>query len=421
MTAWDVLHVAGVAGVAVVIAAGGRYVAGRARQPAVIGEITAGLLAGPAVIWLAGDDVFHTVFPAHVQSALGIVAKLGLALFLVGVAHELRPHHRFTSPALGWMTAGALLPALVAGALLAGWVLVAGDPLVRGTASAPAFVLMTAVSLSITAVPVLARILDDRGMTGTRIGQLALTAAIVIDAISWLLLTVAVGLASGRVDGFVRTALVLAVGAVAAWSMRSLARTAAASRVSGRWPVVAAIVIGGVAVGMAAGAEHFGMTAIFGAVLAGFAVPTGKEWEAPVAAVTAVGRHAVPVFFVATGITVFTKAFAAIPVTLVALAVVLGVAGKVAGGYAGARLGGLSKWDSMRAASLVNTRGLTELVVLQIGYSMGVLTAPMFLALVVMALVTTAMTGPILLVLDRAELRRRPPVQARQENRDGVL
>ena len=161
---------------------------------------------------------------------------------------------------------------------------------------------------------------------------------------------------------------------------------------------------------MALTVERLGLTAIFGAVLVGLAIPAGKDgpWTATAASVAKAGRALVPVFFVVTGITVLTSAFAAASWALIVIATTLGALGKLGGGYLGARRGGQSRRTSARVGVLMNTRGLTELIVLKVGYSAGILSAPLFLALVVMALTTTAMTGPLLLLIDRMELRRRP-------------
>jgi Kef-type K+ transport system membrane component KefB len=403
-------HVAAVLAVIVVIIGLGRFAADRLGQPKVIGEITVGLLAGPIALWLLGPDRFAAVLPAELFTGLQFLTHAALALFLVGTIHKLRLHAvRDSAGAIGWTAAGSLVPA-AAGVLLAGYVLFAGSPSVRGGASAVSLVVMLALSLSVTAVPVLARILADRRMTETPSGRVAFGAAVVVDSTCWLLLPVAAGLAGGQLAEFVRSLVVLAGAALTALMIRGLLRT----RVVNRWcagrPNSTRALIGVLAVGMALAVEELGLTVIFGAVLAGMAIPAGEgeHWRAAVEKVSALGRSLVPIFFVVTGITVFTKDFGTVPALLIIIAVVLGAGGKLLGSYLGARLGGQTRWDSMRIGAMMNTRGLTELIVLQFGYSMGILTAPLFLALVVMALVTTALTGPLLGLIDRAELRRRP-------------
>jgi len=145
--------------------------------------------------------------------------------------------------------------------------------------------------------------------------------------------------------------------------------------------------------------EELGLTAIFGAVLVGVAAPA--SWHPVVEAVARVGRALMPAFFVVTGITILAPSLNGTPWALVALTVVLGVVGKIAGGYWGARLGGEPRERAFRVGALMNTRGLTEIVVVQTGYSAGLVSAPIVVALLVMALVTTAMTGPLVNLADR--------------------
>ncbi|MEU7134352.1 cation:proton antiporter [Streptomyces sp. NPDC046261] len=396
------------------IACAGRGAARWLRQPEVIGEIAAGLLAGPAAIALLGRRAFDAVLPGPVFDLLKLTAQAGLVLFLVGLAHKLRagpgrPPRRATAR----LAAGSLFPPLLTGVLLAGWVLLSGDTAARGTAPLPAFLLMVAVSMSITAVPVMARILADRGMGESTAGQLALASAIVIDSVGWLLLTVAISLGAGDLTGTLHAARALAAGVVCALAIRYGLRTRGARRVCARVPRTMAVLLGAAALAVALAMEHLGMTAILGAALVGLSVPGDERapWARPVHMVTRTGRALVPAFFVVTGITVLADASSTVSWTLIVSAVVLGCAGKGLGGYLGARWGGQPPATARRIGVLTNTRGLTELIVLQAGYSAGILAAPMVLALLVMALTTTAMTGPLLNLLDRADLREGLPDQ----------
>lgn len=396
------LHVIAVLLVVLAIGWLGRIAARRLRQPEVIGEIVAGLLAGPAAVALLGRTTFSTVLPAEVLDILKLCAEVGLILFLVGLAHKLRlGSQRFSSRTTGWVVAGGLVPALVSGVAFACWVLFVEDAGVRGSAPLPAFLLMCAVALSITAVPVLARILADRGISETTEGRLSMTAAVIIDTVGWLLLSVAVGLGSGRLDGFLQAVAVLGGGVLASLAVRYALRSRAASVLCGRKPVVAAVVLGAIALAVALTVERLGLTAIFGAVLVGLAVPADGTWVKVVASVTRVGRALIPVFFVVTGLTVFATGIGSLPWTLIVVAILMAILGKGGGSYLGTRLAGESNRTASKVGVLMNTRGLTELIVLKVGYSAGILTAPMFVALVVMAVVTTMMTGPLLLLLDR--------------------
>ena len=412
--------------VAVVLIIGwlGRLLARLLRQPTVMGELAVGLLAVPILLAATNHDVVNALLPTKVVANLGILGNAGLALFLVGVAHELRGSligTRFS--ALGWVTAGALIPPLATGVVVAGWLLAEHDPALRGTAPTPAFILVFAVSLAITAVPVLARILDDRKLTTSLPGRLSLSAAAVVDAVAWPLLAVAIGLASGKLSSAGVAMLTLLVGVVVSIGVRRLLRVEAAGRFAQRYPIVVAVLIGVVAITSANLVSRFGLSSVFGAFLIGLAVPGNKPpakendlpaqespvgWALSVRWVTRLGLVFVPVFFVETGLEVFAKPFPGIPWLAMIVVTALGMLGKIGGGYTGARLGGYSKITSARVGVLLNTRGLTEIVALQAGFHAGILTASAFLVCLVMALVTTCATGPLMTWTNRSRRRTAP-------------
>ncbi|MFI6700907.1 cation:proton antiporter [Streptomyces sp. NPDC050509] len=379
----------------------GRAVGRLARQPTVVTEIAFGLAIGPALLAFGGE---RTLLSEETIGTLRTIGHVGLVLFLIGVAHELR---RTSAPArgqlIGWTTAGALIVPLLAGCAFA--LAVLADPELRGTAPTPALVMLLAVSLSVTAVPVLARILEEQELLDTPVGKLSMTVAVIIDVVAWLLLALALGLAAGGSGGLPRLAMVVAGGLLVIFFLGRLLRTGAVTAFRARFSQVTAVLIGAAGLVSSWAFQELGVAEIFGALLVGFAIPV-DGWHGAVHWVSRAGRLLVPVFFVVTGITVFSGQFGATPWFAIVLATALGIAGKVGGGYLGARLGGAPASDAVRVGVLVNTRGLTELVVLQAGYSAGILTAPVFLALVVMALVTTAMTGPCYSLLERRAARR---------------
>ncbi|MBM7167694.1 cation:proton antiporter [Streptomyces sp. G44] len=400
------LHLTAAFFVVIAVARIGRGIAVRLRQPDVIGEIAAGLLVGPAVLFLVGRPTFDAMLPSAVFDHLKLIGEAGLILFLVGLAHHLRSDTVTTSRrATTWVSLGSLLPSLVCGILFAGFVTAFGSQADRGSAPLPAFILICAISLSISAVPVMARVLASRKMEKSPAGRLTLSSAIVIDAIGWLLLTTAICLSAGSTDGLLHIARALAFGVLSALAIRCTLRTAVVRELWGRTPRTMAVALAVVAISVALTVEHLGMTAILGAALVGLAVPPelSAPWGKAVTSVSRVGLLLVPAFFVVTGIKVFSGSLSAVPWSIVAAAIVLGVLGKGLGGYAGARLGGQSPHVARQVGVLMNTRGLTELIVLQAGFSAGLLSAPLVLALIVMALVTTAMTGPLLTCLERAD------------------
>ncbi|MFI7416480.1 cation:proton antiporter [Nonomuraea sp. NPDC049684] len=396
----------------------GRLLAGALRQPAVIGEVALGMAAGPLAVAVAGPGAARAL-PLDWLSWCG---HAGLVLYLVGVLHELRRAAPLVrGRAVGWTAAGALAVPMLAGAGVAAWALAGDEPGLRGTAPAPALVVFLAVALSVTAVPVLARILTERGLVGTRPGVLSMTVATVTDAVAWLLVALAVSLASGGLGNVAVLTGVTAAALAGALAVRRVLGTVPLLRLPARGPRAAALLLAVWALAAAAAMRSWGLTEILAAALAALALPLaapapsrtpaaaasaapggGEDpWERPVRLVSAAGRLLVPVFFVVTGFTVFAEPFAAAPWTAIVLVTLLGTAGKVGGAYAGARLGGEPRGTALRLGVLLNTRGLTELVVLQIGHEAGILTPAMFLALAVMALVTTAATGPSYALLQR--------------------
>jgi Kef-type K+ transport system membrane component KefB len=403
-------HVVVVLAVVLTAALLGRLAARALRQPEVIGEILAGIAIVPIVAAVAGHGALGTVLPPEVLGVLRDIGKIGLVLFLVGVAHELRRGSGgLGSRTVGWVTLGSFVPALATGFLLAGWVVWSGDSGLRGTASALSLVLMVAVALSVTAVPVLARILEDRALVSSRNGKLAMAAAVFTDSTAWLLLVVAMGTASGGWLGVVRSVAVLVVGVGLALAGRILLRGTASTTMATRFPRMVSALVAITALVLALQMENWGLTAVFGAFVVGLAMPNGStRWDDITRPVAALGRLFVPVFFVVAGMGLFAAPSSTLPWTAALLATGLAIVGKVGGGYLGARLGGEGRRDAITVGVLMNTRGLTEIVVLQAGYSAGLLSASLFLALVVMALVTTGLTGPLLSLIDLRGRRAEP-------------
>ncbi|GHH39922.1 cation:proton antiporter [Lentzea cavernae] len=393
------LHLAALLAAFFAVAALGRVVARVLRLPTVVGEIALSILLGPVLLAAFGKDVFGAILPAGLTGVLKQIGEAGLVLFLIGVVHHLdRGAGGWRGKALGRITVGAFVLPLLTGLVFAAWAIWFAPAHVRGTAPTTALVLMLAVAMSVTAVPVLARILEERSDLG-RASGLSMMASVLIDTPAWLLLTVALGLAAGGLGGVWLAFATIGVGAVVAWlGYRALSSVA---WFASRRPVLAALGLAGVALGAGAVVHFFGLTSIFGAFLVGLMVPRDEAWSRVVALVSRVGRAFVPVFFVVAGATLSGSGVSAFPWVGVVLALVLGVVGKVGGGYVGARWGGEDVVTSLRVGVLVNTRGLTEIVVLQIGFTAGLLTPGLFVALLVMALVTTAATGPLLDLITR--------------------
>ncbi|HYQ62599.1 cation:proton antiporter [Actinophytocola sp.] len=382
-----------------------RTVARLVRQPVVLVELAAGLAVGPVILAMGGPRLRAALLPATVLDWSKVVGQVGLVLFLIGVANEARmtlePGQRRV---VGWVSAGGLLVPLTIGAAFAAWVLTSAGPGLRGTAPAPALALLLAVSLAVTAVPVLARILAENNLAETPVGRLSVVVAVIIDAVSWLVVALAVGLATGGAGGMPRLAGLLVASLLAMVGVRRLLGGRVATRWCGARTRTAVVLVAAAGFATFTAMESWGLTGVFGAVLVGFAIPDDGQdgaWRRVVDVLSRGGRVLVPVFFVVTGATVFTDGLGPVPWVAIAAVTGLAVLGKVAGGYLGARLGGQSHRDGLRLGVLLNARGLTELVVLQAGHAAGILTPAMFLALLVMALTTTAMTRPAYALLER--------------------
>ncbi|WPP34289.1 cation:proton antiporter [Streptomyces sp. CL7] len=370
----------------VVILAAARFLgaaAVRLGQPRVIGEIAAGLLLGPTVLGhLAGD----AVFPTEAIPGLKILAAIGLTLFMFVVGMEL--DHRVMrgrARVVTGLAAGSTLLPLALGCAFALHLAPAyahGDTL--------PFTLFVGVAVSATAFPVLARILADRGLQQTLIGGIALSAAAVIDIVAYTLLSVTVALDSASGNEAWRLLLVPLYVAVLLTAVRPLLRRATTAAEPLPWLFVGLFA-------SALVAEWLQIHYIFGAFAFGVVMPRDKAFlhrlrQRLEPAVLLL----LPVFFAVTGLTVDLTALRLDEIGVLGVIMAISVLGKVAGGYGSARMFGIPHRDSATLGALVNTRGLTELVILSVGLEQGLIDVDLYAMLLVMALATTAMTGPLL-------------------------
>ena len=370
-------------------------------QPAVVGEMAAGLMLGPMVMGALLPSWHAQLFSPASLAGLQSLATLGLVLFMFVIGLELRSHQGIGAQI---RTAGAFGLFSVAAPLALG---VAIAPLLHpGLAPAGVrfwpFAGFMAAALSITAFPVMARILKDRGLSRTPYGQLALGAAAVVDVFAWILLAFVVawaGAGEGHA-GLARTAggalallalLFFGLKPGFAWLLRRHAPDGEPSTT-----VMAALMLG--LLGCALLTEWIGLHAVFGAFLFGASLPRDDrlldslaQRIEPLSVVVLM-----PLFFALAGLGTTADAFAAGGLGLLLLIIGVATLGKIAGGAAGARLAGYGWRDSLATGSLMNARGLMELIVMKIGLDAGLIGPQLFTMLLSMALVTTAMTGPLL-------------------------
>ncbi|MCM4083127.1 cation:proton antiporter [Paractinoplanes hotanensis] len=378
----------------------------RVGQPAVVGEIAAGLLLGPFLMALLGPERAAAVFPPGVLAALDVCAQLGLIGFMFLLGQHLRAHRSEVRPR-DWLpvAVGSFTLPFAAGA---GAALLFGATLTGHAGIGVASVLFFGLAVAITAVPVLFRILTDTGMHDTRLGRTAMSAAVATDGLAWMVLLGILVLAGTSSPGDLRgRAAALAVFvAVLALAVRPvfgrLGRLVDAGRLTSLM-MLAALVVG--SVGVAVLADVIGLHFAFGAVAFGIAVPAGSV--SVQAACRTMNEFTVsvllPIFFVSVALKIsFGTATGAGTAAVAIVAIVLIAMGsKFAGVLLAWRVRRGSWSTGVRLGVLMNCRGLTELIVADVGLRAGLIDRTGFAVLVVTALVTTAATVPLLRLADR--------------------
>ncbi|XAH24405.1 cation:proton antiporter [Xylophilus sp. GW821-FHT01B05] len=373
-------------------------------QPAVIGEMAAGLVLGPIVFGALFPALHAQLFAPGSLGGLSSLSTLGLVLFafIVGVEMRAPDGVRAQVRAAGMVGLLSVLVPVVLG--------LAASPLLyptlapRGVGFWP-FALFMAAAMSITAFPVMARILKDRQMTHTRLGQLALSSAAIADVFAWVLLALVVAL-TGSGDGY-RGFLLTAGGSLGLAALVFLVlkplyagllrRHAPEGKPS---PMVLAALMAGL-LACAAATEWLHLHAVFGAFLFGACLPRDErllraltERLEPVALVVLM-----PIFFALAGLGTTRDAFVGAGIGAMALILAVAVIGKLVGGAVGARLAGFGWRDSLATGTLMNARGLMELIVMKVGLDAGLIGPELFTMLLVMALATTVMTAPLITLL----------------------
>ncbi|MEH2396965.1 cation:proton antiporter [Nostoc sp.] len=370
------------------------------KQPLVIGEIVAGIMLGPSLFGLVAPHLAVTLFPPETIPFLNVLSQVGLIFFMFLIGLELNPKYLSGQLEVAVLTSHvSILVPFSLGTLLA----VILYPLVsNASVSFTAFTLFLGAAMSITAFPVLARIITEKNLQGTRLGTLALTCAAVDDVTAWCLLAVAIAVArTGDFAGAIPTiiASIVYIGlmlTVGRWFLKGLAKHyLRAGRLS-------QLLLAGIYMGVVASAlitELIGIHLIFGAFLLGAAMPKNEDLVRELAVKTEdfVLIFLLPIFFAYSGLKTQIGLLNR-PELWLLCALVLGVAiaGKYVGTYVAARVSGISKREASALGWLMNTRGLTELIVLNIGLELGVISPLIFTMLVIMALVTTFMTSPLL-------------------------
>ena len=374
----------------------------RLRQPAVIAEIAAGICLGPSLLGLFPGHLPARLFPADVRPLLSSMAEVGIVVFMFGVGWELDVSViRGRRSMIGTVALAAMALPFACGVGLATW-LYSGHQTVAGHhVSHTAFVLFVGVAMSITAFPVLARIIIEHRLGGTEVGVVALASAAAGDLLAWgmLALVTAVAAAKGS-SGVTR---VLVYSAVYLLVMFLLVRPVLARVVawlgSDKRDAAMPLTLMGAGVFLSAYlTQWIGLDAIFGAFVFGVAMPRGATGllrtrvQEPMEHVKIL---LMPIFFIITGLSIDVSALGGSGLLELAAIIVVACLCKLLGAGLPARAFGMSWRDSGILGLLMNTRGLTELIILNVGLTLGVLDTRMFTMMVLMALVTTGMAGPL--------------------------
>jgi Kef-type K+ transport system membrane component KefB len=372
----------------------------RLGQPPVMGEMIAGIVLGPSVLGFFFPEAMTFVFPTSSLGTLQLLSQLGVVLFMFIVGMELNVRHvKEKGSAAVMISHASIIVPFVLGTALALF-------LYRGLAppgtSFSAFALFIGVAMSITAFPVLARILEDRGLTQTNLGSLALTCAAVDDVTAWciLALVIAIVQASGIAVSLVTVVFTLLFAAAMIFlvrpQLRRMVKQATGSHVHTRRLIAGVLAL---VLICALITETIGIHALFGAFIAGVVMPPSTDFRMflrdKLDAFSAAAL--LPLFFAFTGLrTQVTLLNDWQSWALCGVIILVAIAGKLGGSMLMSRFTGMTWSQSFSIGALMNTRGLVELVVLNIGYDLGILSGRIFAMMVLMALVTTFMTGPLL-------------------------
>jgi Kef-type K+ transport system membrane component KefB len=365
----------------------------RLNQPAVIGEVLAGIALGPTLFHGALSDA---LFPAGIRPLLAALAAVGVAafMFLVGLEWDAAMIRGSGSLAVTVSFSSVLLP-FGLGTLLALYLM---DD--YGTGDRTAFMLFMGIAMSITAFPVLARILTDRRMSRSPLGVVALACASIDDVLAWSLLAAVIAVSGSAGPDQWRILLAVPYLLAMLFVVRPLLRRFAARRPAlTLTPTVFAAVLVGLLLSAAA-TEWVGLHYIFGAFLFGVILPREGSERLRADVHERLGHLSgtllLPVFFLVAGLQVDLSGLDAGGLGALGLILLVAVGGKFTGAFAAARLNRMPLRQSAALATLMNTRGLTELIVLNVGLQLGFLDRDLYSLMVVMAVVTTAMAGPLL-------------------------
>jgi Kef-type K+ transport system membrane component KefB len=381
-------------------------------QPTVIGEIVAGIVLGPSIIGMLFPEFSAFVFPKESLKTLQFLSQIGLIMFMfiIGMELNIKVLKNKAKEAVVISHASIIFPYFL-GVTLSYFMY---EKFAPANISFTAFALFMGIAMSITAFPVLARIIQERGLTKTGLGAMAITCAAADDVTAWCILAAVIAIVkAGTITNALFTiGLASAYVVVMLYMIRPLLRklgSVYASKENLNKTAIAFMFI--VLLVSAYVAEIIGIHALFGAFLAGVIIPENlnlkKKLIEKIEDVSIV--LLLPLFFVLTGLrTQIGLLNEGNLWAICGVIILVAVIGKFFGSAATAKFVGLSWKDSLSIGALMNTRGLMELIVLNIGYDLGILSPEVFAMMVLMALATTFMTGPSLDLINYLSKKKQP-------------
>jgi len=370
-------------------------------QPAVVGEMVAGIVLGPSLLGALFPALQSFLFPASSMGLLRTLSQLGVILFMFVVGLDLNVKHlRLKAHTAVLVSHASIMAPFLLGIGLSLFIY----PLLAAPhISFTAFALFIGVAMSITAFPVLARIIEERGLTKTHLGTTAIACAAVDDVTAWciLALVVAIAKADGLSGSLMTIFLTLLFIGVMLFLLKPRAERLLSEQIQHGKGTIALVLI--VIFTAALFTEIIGIHALFGAFLAGVIMPSHERLRNFLRQrlETFSAGFLLPLFFAFTGLRTQLGLLDDWQSWLMCLAVIsVAIAGKLGGSMIAARWTGMSWQESFSVGALMNTRGLIELIVLNLGYDLGILPPKIFGMMVLMALATTFMTGPLLSMVE---------------------
>ncbi len=371
----------------------------RAGQPKVVGEMIAGVLLGPSLLGLIAPAAQAAIFPESSLPVMSVVSQVGLVLymFIVGT-HLQRDFIRDAFRGAMLISMAGVIAPFALGAALASFIHADGRFFADGVSVWLSMIYLGA-AMSVTAFPVLARIIQERGIAGTALGSLALASGATDDAIAWCFLAVVLasfnshpGLAVSAIAGGLIYAVLVLVVMRPRLDRMGEAVERKGRLTSGKLTLILSLLMAG-----AWFTDMIGIHAVFGAFVMGVAMPRGlvtKELSRQVEPIAT--TLLVPLFFAYSGLSTRLSLLWATDLLLLATAVILiASVGKGMACWGAARLAGRPNREAMAIGALMNARGLMELIILNIGLERGLITPTLFTVMVIMTLVTTLAAGPL--------------------------